>query len=283
MQHPNGCAKWNAELSMAKRIIVASHRRSGTHLAIDTIANNFNAFSASPYVSLLTLDGLASHVQHKDLSPQQFRRRIHGIDCILKTHSHGFIHEFFDGPAEVSDFAEELFSNAKVIYVHRDGRDVLSSLYHYQKACDRNIKDIPFGKYIRMPNSFDKETYKGDLDKVAFWAFHVSSWMKNNNCLLMSFDDFQGDYSMALNRISDFIDEPLIEKIQDVRRSAKTRIGALREKVRMRVLNNLGGSRHSSVIFRKGISGDWASYFSSEDLAFFCSRAGELNRKLGYK
>ncbi len=48
---------------MLKTVIVASHRRSGTHLAIDAITNNFGTFYNNRTQSFLNLDHLAAHIK----------------------------------------------------------------------------------------------------------------------------------------------------------------------------------------------------------------------------
>jgi len=265
---------------VTKKIIVASHRRSGTHLTIDAIANNFRAFGKTPDISSVTLDHLSA-INQWDLTPVEFRRRIESVPSILKTHSHGKVLDFFIGDAYLKGFIKQIFNEAKIIYVHRDGRDVMVSLYYYERNFNQDAKEQLFGEYLRALNSFDVQTYKNEMDRVEYWGFHITSWIKNKNILVVSYDDLQKEYVASLQKIADFIDEPLEEDVRDVRRRANDNYFV--SKLKRRLFKQAGNIRYSSVGFRKGVSGDWKDHFSEDDLSFFEHKGGELNRRLGYR
>lgn len=268
---------------MTKRIIVASHRRSGTHLTIDSIINNFDTFRHNPDISLVTLDHLSSHVKEPNLTYAELKRRIDNVSCVLKTHSHGNLQDFFVGTSELKKLVEELFATSKIIYVHRDGRDTMVSLYHYHKKFDKTIRDISFSDYIRMTNNFDKDTYQSNFNRIEYWAFHVRSWLECDNCLFVSFDDFQDNYLKTLNKISEFIDEPINTDVQDTRRQSDSNLYSLWLRVKAKIFGKYGQVKYSSVGFRKGKSGEWREYFSSKDIDFFNDKTGNVNQLLGYK
>jgi hypothetical protein len=264
---------------MTKKIIVASHRRSGTHLAIDSIANNIPSFRNAPPISSVTLDHLST-TNKWDLTPKEFARTIYGKYALLKTHSHGNILDFFVGDEELKDFVKELFAETKIIYVHRDGRDVMVSLYYYERNFNKVVWEQSFSEYLRGTNSFDTQTYKNEIDRVGYWAFHVNSWIMKRNILLVSYDDLQHEYAATLQIIADFIDEPLDDDIRDIRRHAFD--SGFFSELRRRISRQVGSVRTSSVDFRRGMSGDWKSHFSNDDLSYFIKRGGDLNRRLGY-
>lgn len=259
---------------MPKTIIIASHRRSGTHLTIDAIYNNFASLYQNATNDFVTLDHLSSHVQRKSLTLQQVRDRVSRDPCLLKTHTHGNWRNFFIGSEELTAFVSELFEKSKIIYVHRDGRDVLTSLYHYQQVFDESIRRLSFSDYIRMPNSFDHGTYEGEMNRVQYWAFHIESWLNKKGCLMISFDDLHSSYVATLRRIAEFIEEPLNNDMLDVRLQASS-TPAPSELTRK--------TSYTTVNFRKGTSGDWKKHFSGVDVDFFDAIAGETNRRLGYR
>lgn len=265
---------------MTKKIIVASHRRSGTHLTIDAIANNFRTYSKTPSISSVTLDHLSA-INQWELTPVELKSRIENVPSILKTHSHGIVHDFFIGDMNLKGFIQQIFDEAKIIYVHRDGRDVMVSLYHYERNFNQVAKEQSFTEYLRASNSFDVPTYQNEMDRVEYWRFHINSWIKKENILVVSYDDLQNEYAASLQKIAAFIEEPLEQDIRDVRRRANGNYYI--SKIKRRLLKQAGNVRYSSVGFRKGVSGDWKEHFSEEDLSFFAEKGGELNRRLGYR
>ncbi|CAN2045681.1 O-methyltransferase [Candidatus Magnetomoraceae bacterium gMMP-13] len=261
--------KISRKMDNLQHVIVASHRRSGTHLTIDSIINNFFIFSQNPDINKVTLDHLLTQgKQHQSIA--EIQAQICHSPCILKTHSHGNIENFFS-KSELKNFINKLFSNSKIIYVHRDGRDVLTSLYYYMHNFNEKIKNIPFSEFIRMPNDFNEDTYEGELNRVEYWQFHVRSWLEKKDILFLSFDDFHKDLHNTLIKISRFIGYPINSEIKDIRLSKTSLISKNQQVI-----------RRSSVCFRQGQSGDWKRLFNKDSIEYFNMIAGETNQLLGY-
>jgi hypothetical protein len=121
---------------MNKNIIIFSHRRSGTHLIIDTLINNFNLSK-----NYLNLD-LLNKRRQDNISINSFKERISKRQ-IFKSHSHGNLKSFFDNNLFYDQRLRDILNKSKKIYVYRDGRDVLVSLYFYMQTFDSKIKNIP--------------------------------------------------------------------------------------------------------------------------------------------
>ncbi len=267
-----------------KHVIVASHRRSGTHLTIDAVINNFKVFSQNSTPVIVTLDHLSSHVPQQKIDLRELQKQIASSPCLLKTHAHGNISKFFIGTSHFSAFIHELFQDSKIIVVHRDGRDVLTSLYFYMQGFDQKINDTTLSEFIRMKNNFDEGTYPGEMDRVSYWGFHVDSWLGEDNVLLLSFDDFQNKYVETLKKISQFIEHPLDGKVKDVKRQKESKVIIhVRRYMQKLITQRFIRIKYSSVNFRKGESGDWVNYFSDDDLKYFNPRAGLVNQALGYQ
>lgn len=264
----------------SQHIVIVSHQRSGTHLTIDTILNNLALFAASPEPACITIDRLSSHMHKTHPTLTDVRARMSEGPTLFKSHTHANIENFFQGSSELSRFMEELFKNSKIIYVHRDGQDVMVSLFHFLRTMNPQLASIDFHDFLRMNNDVDAVTYRGELDRPSYWAFHVESWLDKKDVLSVSFDDLLTDPEAVLKRISDFTHHPMTERFKSVRRSRKG-LSYLTEKIRRRMpIDLLTGKKFTSVSFRKGQSGDWVNYFSEDDLAFFQQRAGKVNRFL---
>ncbi len=265
---------------MNKRVIVASHRRSGTHFTIDSILNNFAAFRDNPAIAEVTLDGLSAHAPEPKLSPEQLEARLGSRPAVLKTHAHARLDAFFAAGSAGAAYAQQFFADAKIIYVHRDGRDVLVSQYYYHQKFEPRLEDTPFSAYLREPNNFDASSYEGTLNRVQYWNFHVETWRQHGNCLNISFDDLRSRFAETLARIAEFIDEPLATEIKQVQIGGGKVEGALR-----RLKNKLSRAelKLSTVSFRGGRSGDWREHFDGEDAAFFAEHAGDMLHELGYE
>jgi len=113
-----------------QNVLIISHRRSGTHLTIDSIRNNFKALRKSPYVTLETLD--RGHPDHLDVS--EFRQAISDHQCVIKVHYLPNVSKHLE--SREGACAEEVFSQSKQIYVVRNGLDVLASLYEFRRGHD---------------------------------------------------------------------------------------------------------------------------------------------------
>ncbi len=127
-------------------IFVASHRRSGTHLAIDTIRNNILGVSDS-FLTLETI--LPRHKEH--ISQEIFEtRRTAGPATVIKTHDLPDMQQF---PAEdgLHDYVANLLETAKIVYALRDGRDVMVSLFEYRKRTKHLPEDAVFSTFLRSP------------------------------------------------------------------------------------------------------------------------------------
>ena len=266
---------------MPNNMIIASHRRSGTHLTIDSILHNFDAYKNNPSIDTLTLDHLSEHVKNSNQHFENFKNTIKQKNVIMKTHSHGHFDRFFKVDRESTEYLNDLFACSKVIYVFRDGRDVLISQYHYQKQFDPAMNGKSFQAYIREKNNFDRLTYDGDKNRVEYWAYHIDSWLGSNklHCLFLSFEEFQQDYTATLKKISEFIQLPLNKRIIDIRISqtkAYTKWQKFIERMTKREI------QRTSVCLRKGLTKQWPAYYRHVDLTYFNRYAGQKLIKLNY-
>lgn len=266
---------------MNPTVLVISHRRSGTHLAIDAIVNNFERFRRQPDIAGLTLDHLNAPTPSLAMTQDELEARIARRPCVLKTHAHAGLDRFFHAPGLESDGVRRIFEASRRIYVYRDGRDVMVSLYHYHRHVDPSRAAASFGRYLRQDNDFDRAGAPAGLSRPAYWAFHVRSWQAVDPVLAVSFEDLVGRYERTLERIAAFIGAPL--------RRPLVRVAGFPRRTPGRFLRQWVGRwigrrppRTSAVCFRKGRPEDWRGHFDPADLDFFHRATDGLNPLLGY-
>ena len=248
-----------------QNVLVISHRRSGTHLTIDSIRNNFKALRESPYVTLEILGD--SHPDH--LSVSEFRQAISGNSGVIKAHYLPDVSEYL--ASEEARCAEDVFNQSKQIYVVRNGRDVLASLYELRRGHDALVREMSFSQFIREP-SFDRQA--GTFDKVTYWAHHVESWLNAPGAdqrLVIQFEQWLNDYRATIKKVAQLVGLSKDWFRKDVR------IGSASEKKKKNKQ-----IQRTWVEPRKGKIGDHVNYFTPDDLEYFYSHCADLMKELGY-
>lgn len=265
---------------MYKHIMVISHRRSGTHLLIDAIRNNFLHYRAKH----LDLESLLPDSRQR-LTVEDFEHLLQEGPRVIKTHMHAHVEEYFAQDRSVLEYVRYLFATAHTIYIYRDGRDVMTSLYYYMGSYKPEIAQLPFSQFLRTSNDFAPETYSGTFNRIEFWRYHVSRWIEEEKILPISFEDMHQTYKASLAKVAVHINETLPRQIQHVvrcRDKATTLRSPWLERFFRYTNRALRGRKYSSVAFRKGTVGDYMRHFSPEDLVFFDHIAGQLLEELGY-
>lgn len=258
-------------------VLVASHRRSGTHLAIDALRNNLAPLSG-PWENL---DRLRPDSRRPVDAATMAGATARG-PMVLKSHTHARFEDFFRGAGPETRLALDLLAGARKICVVRDGRDVMVSLYHYSRRFDPAVRAQPFGAFLRDRNPFNDDSYEGEMDRPSYWAFHVRSWLEAEDALVVRFEALRHDYARALERMAAHLGEPAPEDPVDARRRPG---GGPIGWIRRRLPARWGGpdeAERTSVAFRRGLTGEWRSRFDEEDAAWFRERAGDALAALGY-
>jgi hypothetical protein len=257
-------------------IIVISHRRSGTHWTLDALRHNFRGVDPTP----LVLDRvLPWHPQHLPL--EQFEEQIRdgaGIR-LIKTHVPPTLAPF-RVDRSVDRFTRSLLSESNRVYVYRDGRDVLVSLYLYMQHFDETVSAATFSEFVRMENQFDvipgqETTY----NRVQYWKAHVTGWLDDPGTVSVAYEQLHESYESTIARIGRVLDLATSGPVKLVS-PPSTWIG----KLAIRVARKLGiETRTSAILPHRGTTGTWKRYFSEGDIEFFNRHAGRLLRELGYR
>lgn len=156
----------------ASVVWVASYPRSGNTFLRTVLYQCFGMRSGSVY-------------------PNDFGRQpgIEGITGHIERTTDGRI-DFGDQPVCLVKTHTPPLDDRPAIYVVRDGRDALVSLYHFWNET-MALSDIVAGH-----NNFGT------------WGDHVTAWepKKRPNTLLLYYEDMAGNLSGCIDRIADFLD-----------------------------------------------------------------------------
>ncbi|XP_028928923.1 sulfotransferase 2B1 isoform X1 [Ornithorhynchus anatinus] len=174
-------------------------------------------------------------------------------------------------------FAKSFFSsNAKVIYIGRDPRDVFVSLYHYSKIASQ-LKDP------ESPDQFLQDFLKGEV-QFGSWFDHIKGWLRmrgKDNFLFLTYEELQQDLRRVVEQVCRFLDRELSEAaLASV--LANTTFGAMKEN-RMSNLTLLPAvllDHTRGAFLRKGICGDWKNHFTVAQSEAFDRVYGERMKGL---
>jgi len=250
-------------------ILVISHRRSGTHWVIDALRNNFPEIG----YRFFNLDQISPN-HNNYISIKEFKRKISKLcqHVILKSHMSAQLTPFRSNERK---YIINLLENNKVIYIYRDGRDVLVSLYHYMQGFRDDLP--PFSDFIKMKNDLDY--FYDSLNRIEYWKEHVKGWMNefNLDIITISYEKLHSDYENIIKELSTFLGLRLkkgtVEKIEI------KKYGIYRKLLRRIAPASV---KSTAISPRKGVVGQWNSYFQEKDLDLFNQIAGSLMLELGY-
>ncbi len=268
-------------------ILVIAHSRSGTNFTIDSINYNFqnavfhklrNSFSPGPDTIYLGQDdGLTNELK-------QYLFRNDTKIPILKSH---FLPEEFDFaigntiyPSCYKELVGHIYNKSFKIYVYRDCKDVMVSLYHflrnggglYHNAGIRYAQ-VDFSQFIRMTNDYInpiRRPYEFDSNRVRYWQYHVSRWKKQNDVFFISYEDLAQDWDEVMQRLCDAFSPPMIKKSNLIRPTIEKKKN-LMQRIKSKIIKSKKADsqlRSSAVNPRKGVAGEWKNYFSEDDLQF---------------
>jgi aryl sulfotransferase len=203
---------WNDFKFRDDDIVIASYAKSGTTWLQQIIAQllfdgeeDLGVAEMSPWLEFRITP---ARIKLARLEAQTHRR-------FVKTHL----------PVDALVFCEQ----AKYIYIGRDGRDILWSLYNHHSAANESwyvgINDTPgrVGPPIEKPPLSIKQYYNDWLERDGYplWSFwdNVRSWweIKNlPNVTMLHFAELTQDMPGQIRRIAEFLEIPVNEKKWDL-------------------------------------------------------------------
>ncbi|XP_020013634.1 sulfotransferase 2B1 [Castor canadensis] len=149
-------------------------------------------------------------------------------------------------------------SKAKVIYLGRNPRDVVVSLYHYSKIAGQ-LKDPG------TPDQFLQDFLKGEV-QFGSWFDHIKGWIRmkgKENFLFTTYEELQQDLQGSVQRICEFLGRPLGEEALGsvVAYSAFSAMKANTMSNYTLLPPTLLDHRQGAFL-RKGVCGDWKNHFT---------------------
>ena len=206
-----------------KPIVIASHRRAGTHFVADAIRANWAPGGRRPEIvplesvfrSPLDTDGTAAATRR-----EIERRRREGRPMILKTHCPAGFPEFW--APEYRSFVEGLLGAALIVRVTRSPLDVLRSLRRYVCGLEGQQPGGSLSEFAMAPSRFypDCPALRGQSNAWVLGA-HVGGWAQamagRPNCAAVSFEALSLDYARALSALFGDLGLALPRRWRDVR------------------------------------------------------------------
>jgi hypothetical protein len=195
--------------------------------------------------------------------------------------------------SNVLEEIKEIYPEARVIHIIRDGRDVEVSWMHHRwnRSADKGgIQVLKPAEMERRAAYFSGTQRHADLgwfDEDEFrrtarlWSSQVGEAMRDGPKLLgdnyteVRYETLLHDTEAQARRVLDFIGADSDEKTvrRCIRRSSFRKLSKGRKR----------GEEDPTSFFRKGVAGDWKNVFTEKDKRIFKEETGELLVQLGYE
>jgi len=196
---------------------------------------------------------------------------------------------------ECLDEIHEIYPDAKIIHIVRDGRDVaVSAMHHWWRLA----KDQEGGIFEMTPEELQlRDDYVQDwegflangrsifteerLTQLACrWDYRTGKARRDGNALYgekyleIRYEDLLWDTSAVFGRVLEFLGADREDRIVQrcLQRSDFERTSSRRQ-----------GEEDPRSFFRKGVAGDWRSVFTERDRALYKELAGERLVEFGYE
>jgi hypothetical protein len=157
----------------------------------------------------------------------------------------------------------------KVILLHRDPRDRMISTFFYRfkdkgkVEIDKTVRNDSMKVFLKKEIRLLPERYETQF----------FDWMDYGNVISVKYEDLLTDTETELQKILEFL---------NLRKDIN-----LKEIVAQNRFEKLSNGRKEGVEdvsnhYRKGIIGDWKTYFDPEISALYIEKMGQIHKRLGY-
>jgi len=249
-------------------ILVASHRRSGTHLTIDLLRRQFRECDAWKWPGegldalYVNLDRLAVHKEPLT-EPRLASLLARSQHPLLKTHALPDLGALRDvqGP-----WVDQLEGRAKIVYVVRYGPAVMVSAQRHEarlgQDAGRDLLD-----YMRLE--------RDGQSRAAAWAAHVKRWLSREGVFVVRYEEILWRGAETLARLGDFLGlEP--------RWRRPIQPPLIRPPWQRRLMRLSHRRPPTTALAPPTPPRPWRELFGPEEMEFFDREAGSVMRKLGY-
>jgi len=254
-------------------VFVATHPRSGTHLTIDLLRKQFDAckgwlwFGETLHHLYLNLDRLSpAHPQQIDRE-KAFDLLSRASRPTIKTH---YLPSFSKLERDDRRLAQQLMDEGDVLYVVRDGRDVMCSAYLWKKVQKEDF-DPSFSDFLRQKNE--------GLTRIQGWAEHVRRWTSRSDAHVIRFEDILSSPKKLIQEFGNILEsEPRFETPYLPQRAERK--GILADYWR-RLTRNF---ESTNIVGRaSGVEPpDWDEVATIEDRTYLAEQAGDILKQFDY-
>ncbi len=237
----------------AKRVVVVSHERSGTHFLMNALAVSFGLERDAH----LMLDQATVNLNwYHPASVAFFFRENRAVEPTWLRKSH---HQF----AFFEPVIDEVLTHADIFCIHRDPRDVMHSYRHFLNALDwpEGPKCASAAAFIRAAPMGAMLRYQMEQlpDMLTRWRVHVEGWAKaamvHPGIRLVRYEALNTDYNVEMDRIA--------------AEMGWCRLSRERPEINARTVLTSAQNDSSNV-------------YADTDIAFIRSRIGEAMHRFGY-
>ena len=193
------------------------------------------------------------------------------------------------------DELHEVYPDAHIVHIVRDGRDVaVSAMHHWWRLA----KDQEGGLFELEPEELERrDAYRDDREAFGAagrsifteerlvqlarrWSHRVGKARHDGAALYrrryfeLRYEELLGDGPTTITRTL---------RSLDVRTDQQALRRCLRAGSFARAANRSRGTEDSESFFRKGVAGDWRAVFTDHDREIYAEHAGERLIELGYE
>lgn len=260
---------WNDFRFRDDDIVIATYAKSGTTWVQQIVAQML--FGGDPDLPVAELSPwLDLRVPPKEVKLPLVEAQTHRR--IIKTHL----------PVDALVFSPR----TKYIYIARDGRDVVWSMFNHHANANaawyEALNDTPgrVGPPIEPPPQDIRQYWRDwmDRDGHPFWSLweHVRSWWAIQglpNVLLVHFNSLKRDMEAEMRRIAAFLDIPIDESRWDAIVTYCSFDWMKQNATKSVPLGGAFWDGGAEVFIHKGVNGRWADTLSAADCAEYEARA----------
>jgi aryl sulfotransferase len=173
-----------------------------------------------------------------------------------------------------------IFTEAKYIYIARDGRDVIWSMYNHHVNANQTwydaLNNTPgrVGPPIEPPPDDIRQYWHNWLkrDGYPFWPFweNIKSWWQMRdlpNVMLVHFTNLKRDMPSEICRIAAFLEIPIKEKCWDAILDHCSFGWMKKNATKVVPLGGAFWDAGAEVFINKGVNGRWRDTLTSEESA----------------
>lgn len=257
---------------IGRPIVVATHPRSGTHLTIDLLRKQFEDckgwlwFGETLHHLYLNLDRLIPGHTPSLSVEKAFGLLRRAPRPTIKTHSTPDLENHENKGRRLGEL---LLERGDILYVVRDGRDVLCSAYLWQQELGI---DCSLQEFLRRQVN--------GVSRVRWWAEHVTTWVQHEGVNVICFEEITDQPRQMIERLGCILDlsprfvEPYLpEKVENGSRWADYWRRLTRDFESTAITGRPNGKSPP----------EWRSVFTQEDRRFFWREAGDVLEKFGYE